>query len=101
MSVEISTIVSAAERLGEGAVWDCEDQKLWWVDITGGLINCYDPASGQNKEFSFGEPVDVSPDVMAGALWLRRNLVSGFFDPHTGHKTHILDPEADIPEKRV
>ena len=40
MSVEISTIVAGAERLGEGAVWDTEDQRLWWVDITGGLIHC-------------------------------------------------------------
>lgn len=100
MSVEISTIVSAAERLGEGAVWDCEDQKLWWVDITGGLIHCYDPASGQNKEFSFGEPVGCIARRDGGGLVVAAKSGFWFFDPHTGHKTHILDPEADIPENR-
>ena len=52
MSVEISTIVAGAERLGEGAVWDTEDQRLWWVDITGGLIHCYNPEDMSNQSFA-------------------------------------------------
>ena len=78
MSVEISTIVAGAERLGEGAVWDTEDQRLWWVDITGGLIHCYNPEDKSNQSFAFGEPVGcIARREHGGLLWLP-NRASGF-----------------------
>ena len=57
MAVTIDIAVSAPARLGEGLVWDMEDARLWWVDIKSGLIHRFDPASGQNDAFNFGEPV--------------------------------------------
>ncbi len=100
MSVEISTIVAGAERLGEGAVWDTEDQRLWWVDITGGLIHCYNPDDNSNNTFSFGEPVGCIARRQNGGLVVAAKSGFWFFDPFTGQKTHITDPETDMPENR-
>ena len=100
MSFEISTIVPGAERLGEGAVWDVVDQKLWWVDITGGLINCYSPDTGVNENFAFGEPVGCIARRDGGGLVVAAKSGFWFFDPETGQKTPILDPETDLPENR-
>ena len=100
MSVEISTIVAGAERLGEGAVWDTEDQRLWWVDITGGLIHCYNPEDKSNQSFAFGEPVGCIARRENGGLVVAAKSGFWFFDPHTGQKRHIIDPEKDQPENR-
>ena len=100
MSVEIATIISGAERLGEGAVWDVEDQKLWWVDITGGLIHCHSPADDQNEVFAFGEPVGCIARRDGGGLVVAAKSGFWFFDPETGLKTPIIDPESDLPENR-
>ena len=100
MSVEISTIVAGAERLGEGAVWDTEDQRLWWVDITGGLIHCYNPEDKSNQSFAFGEPVGCIARREHGGLVVAAKSGFWFFDPQTGQKRHIIDPEEDQPENR-
>ena len=100
MSVEISTIVAGAERLGEGAVWDTEDQRLWWVDILGGLIHCYNPEDNSNQSFAFGEPVGCIARREKGGLVVAAKSGFWFFDPLTGQKTQITDPEADVPENR-
>src|SRR5262245_58644648 len=33
--------------VGEGAVWDVQTQRLYWIDILGKAVHRLDPASGQ------------------------------------------------------
>ena len=33
MMVSIDCVVPSRSRLGEGAIWDVDDARLWWVDI--------------------------------------------------------------------
>jgi sugar lactone lactonase YvrE len=84
MAVTVDIAVPAPARLGEGPVWDMEDARLWWVDIKGGLIHCFDPASGDNGAFDFGEPVGCIARRDKGGLIVA--AASGFylFDPETG-----------------
>ena len=66
MAVTVDIAVPAPARLGEGPVWDMEDARLWWVDIKGGLIHCFDPASGDNGAFDFGEPETEKTAILCG-----------------------------------
>ena len=80
MTVEIDIAVSSPARLGEGAVWDTEDACLWWVDIKAGLIHRFDPATGVNNSFNFGQPVTISrPQQISQALmcWAAAQNSSG------------------------
>ena len=43
--------------LGEGPVWDAEQQRLLWVDILPGLVHRFDPATGSDHVFRAGKPV--------------------------------------------
>ncbi|MDK3071994.1 SMP-30/gluconolactonase/LRE family protein [Sedimentitalea sp. JM2-8] len=100
MGYRIELAAATRSALGEGAVWDVGDQRLWWVDITAGLIHRYDPKSGLNESFDFGEPVGCLARREAGGLVLAAKSGFWFFDPETGRRDHIADPEAHLPDNR-
>lgn len=100
MGVSIDVALDSRSILGEGPVWDVEDQCLWWVDIKGHLVHRHDPVSGINQQFDVGEPVGCLAVRRTGGLMLATQ--SGFhaFDPGTGEKTAIHDPEAHLEGNR-
>ena len=42
-------VVEKDALIGEGAVWDADDELLYWVDILGHEVYAYDPVSGINR----------------------------------------------------
>lgn len=100
MSLNIECVAPTRSQLGEGPIWDVEDACLWWVDIVAGLIHRFDPDSGQNESFDFGEPVGCVARCQSGGLILAAK--SGFYrlDPESGARTFLSDPEAHLPGNR-
>lgn len=98
--MQIQCVVDSRSRTGEGAVWDVEEQCLYWVDIPAGLIHRFEPESGQNITQEIDEPVGCLAVRKQGGLLLATR--SGFheFDPKTKTKKPITDPEADKPNNR-
>jgi L-arabinonolactonase len=97
---EIACVLDAGAEVGEGALWDVQEQALFWVDIPKGHLHRFDPATGENRNWDMGEPI--------GCLALRGQggavvaLQSGFhlFDFGTAAKTPLIDPEANRAENR-
>jgi sugar lactone lactonase YvrE len=97
---EIVCVLDSKSELGEGTLWDPNEQVLWWVDIWGKAIHRFDPATGNDE-------VHIAPEYV-GCVGLRRkgglvvSLANGFyfFDPRTGAYEHLGDPEADKPHTR-
>jgi sugar lactone lactonase YvrE len=100
MPIEITCVVPSRSAIGEGAVWDVGDQRLWWVDIPHGLIHRYDPETGINDTFEFGEPVGCIARRNKGGLVVAAKTGFWFFDPETGQRQHICAPESHLPESR-
>ena len=100
MGYRIEVAAATRSELGEGAVWDVGDQRLWWVDITAGLIHRFDPVSGRNESFDFGEPVGCLARRQAGGLVVAAKSGFWFYDPDSGRREHIADPEAHLPGTR-
>lgn len=100
MAISVEIAADTRSTLGEGAVWDVEDQRLWWVDIKGHLVHRFDPVTGVNEDFDIGEPVGCLARRASGGLVIATE--SGFygFDPQTGKKTAIHDPEAGLDGNR-
>lgn len=98
--MRIECVVRGPDRLGEGAVWDAADQALWWVDITAGLIRRLDGLTGQTRTWDFGEPVGCLALRRKGGLVVAAKSGFWFFDPETGVRVAITDPEADKPQNR-
>ena len=94
--LEIECAVPSQSRLGEGAVWDVQDQALWWVDIKAGLIHCYTPHDGTNAAFDFGQPVGCLARRDSGGLIVAAESGFYLFDPETGAREALVDPEVHL-----
>jgi L-arabinonolactonase len=75
VAVEVALHIRA-ER-AERPLWDAPTARLWWVDITGQRVRCYDPESGADCSWPVsgppggvvldtdGHPVIAMPDGLA------------------------------------
>jgi L-arabinonolactonase len=98
--VEIDCVLDIKAATGEGAVWDVRDAALWWCDIPNGRLYRYDPRAGTNDRFDVGEPLGCLALREQGGLLLALQSGFWFFDPKTGQKQQLVDPEADKPLNR-
>jgi len=96
----IVCVVDAKAELGEGTLWDPARQVLWWVDIWGKAIHCYDPATGRDDVFATPEYVGCVGVRERGGLVVALANGFHFFDPATGRFDAIVDPEADRRDTR-
>ena len=93
-------LLDTKSTLGEGPIWDDEEDCLWWIDIEVGLVHRFDPARHQNQTFDIGRKVGTVVRRQRGGLMLA--LADGFaaFDPKSGRLEILCDPEADKPDNR-
>ena len=78
-------------QLGEGPVWCADQQALWFVDIKGGAIHRYEPATGGRESFAIGgKPSFIVPAADGGLLVGSENSICRFADGKLG------DPVATI-----
>jgi len=95
--MKIQRIGDITCELGEGPVWDAEEQALYFVDILGKKIGRYDYAADAFATWSTKATV--------GSLALRKEggaIVAfgdgfGLFDFGSGDVTMLGDPEAHLP----
>jgi len=97
---EVELVIDSKSELGEGSLWDYHSGRLMWVDIKGKILNIYNPVTGLNKEMLTGQMIGtVVPTESGKALVALQNGIYSF-DPETGSKSLIVDPEADKPDNR-
>lgn len=97
---KVKLVLDTASGLGEGAIWNYKTGELLWVDITGEILNFYNPELGNNKEMLTGQMIGTVVPAESGSLIVA--LEQGIYRlfPETGAKEKIVDPEEDIPGNR-
>ena len=100
METAVELLVDAHAQVGEGPLWDEEQQVLYWVDILSSLLYIYDPATGENRTLDVGRHVGTVVTRASGGLMLA--VPEGFasFDLETQELTLIANPEAHITGNR-
>ena len=99
--MRIELLVDKQNGLGEGPVWDVQEQRLYWIDSLGKEV------FRMNEDGSHFERRAVPGDI--GSLALRKSgglllsLADGFyfFDFEKGKSEKIFDPEPDLPQTRI
>ena len=94
-------VVEKDALIGEGAVWDADDELLYWVDILGHEVYVYDPVSGINRTIPTCQAVGTVVKRQSGGLVVA--LHNGF--AHIDLRTERMvplgeDPERDLPGNR-
>lgn len=100
-TMKAELVLKAGAELGEGPLWNEEEQKLYWVDINVGKLHRFDPATGKDECFDCGEPVGTVAFRKEGGLIAA--LKSGVYllDLKDGavKKKTLADPEPDTPNR--
>ncbi|MEM7468395.1 MAG: SMP-30/gluconolactonase/LRE family protein [Pseudomonadota bacterium] len=106
MTYKIECVVAANNHLGEGPVWDVQEQALYWVDGTGARVDNpsiwrLDPKSGAIKNWSLGRDIGAMALREQGGAVLALDDGFYFFDFKTEALELLHKIEADQPRSRL
>jgi xylono-1,5-lactonase len=97
----VEVVLSLRAHHAEGPLWDAATARLWWVDIAGERVHCFDPVSSNASSWrtagqpggvilsETGEPIVASPEGLA------------VLDRETGKLDLRVPIEQDRPENRA
>jgi sugar lactone lactonase YvrE len=97
---ELRRVGATTDILGEGPVWDVQEQALYWVDIRRPALRRYLPASGDASTWPMPEMVGSLAVRKRGGVLLALRSALAFFDPATGTIERVAAPEAHLAEHR-
>ena len=86
--------------LGEGPVWDAEQQWLVWLDILPGLVHRFDPAAGTDHVLRVGKPVGSAGLRRDGGLVLAVEDGFALLDPGWQRLVQVAVVEHPGPRAR-
>jgi sugar lactone lactonase YvrE len=91
----VEHLLPAQAELGEGAIWDEQIQRLYWVDIEGQALHIFDPATGHDRQLPTGSRIGTV--VPAGPESVIVALQSGIhrLNTVTGELTLLINPLTD------
>lgn len=89
-------LLGARAALAECPLWSADENKLYWVDISGCTINRFDPATGGNEHWSMPcEPGCIGLAAGGGLIAALRDGFYRFF-PFDGRLEKIADTPYDV-----
>lgn len=97
---EIEHLLPVQNELGEGPLWNVEEQTLYWIDFEGACYHTLHPQSGTHNTFKVGERISALAFCEGGRLLLALESGLYFHDPASGGKSFIGKPEPGRPEIR-
>jgi sugar lactone lactonase YvrE len=96
----LRVVLNVKAQLGEGAIWNQLENRLWWVDIEKGILHVFNPVDGTDKEYPMGRRVGTVVPTESGKALVALEDGLNFFDLETSELSFIADPEADLPPIR-
>ena len=96
----VRVAVAAAALLGESPVWHPHEQVLFYVDVHGRKLQRFDPKSGDLRHWEFETEVASPAPRMDGTLLLAMRDGLWHFDPSSGERTRVAEPDYDPGTER-
>ncbi|MGA2765843.1 MAG: SMP-30/gluconolactonase/LRE family protein [Spirochaetia bacterium] len=99
--MRIELLVDKQNILGEGPVWDVQEQRLYWIDSLGREVFRISEDGGHFERHAV--PGDIGSLALRKSGGLLLSLADGFyfFDFEKGKSEKIFDPEPDLPQTRI
>lgn len=96
--MDVELVLDGGAELGEAPSWDPETRRLIWVDITGGIVHRFDPATGEDEPFEIGQPVGAAVPTTDGRLALAVSDGFSILDTASGRIERIADIESEVAD---
>ncbi|WP_311029381.1 SMP-30/gluconolactonase/LRE family protein [Mesorhizobium koreense] len=94
---EIEALLAPANRLGECPIWCNRSRMLWWVDVLEPALWSFDPATNACRRHAVGARRIGSIALREqGGLVLACDSGLYAYDPDTGSRKFLVDPEPGI-----
>lgn len=88
----VRVAITTPALLGESPLWHPTERRLYYCDIPGRQLRCFDPLTGDLREWSFeAEPASIAPRLGGGLLLAMRDGLWQF-DPASGQRTLLAEP---------
>ncbi|WP_421723570.1 SMP-30/gluconolactonase/LRE family protein [Bauldia sp.] len=100
-TIEFTPINDVRCELGEGPVYDDRRNALWYCDIVGRRLHCFELASEQTRHWDFETEVGSLGLADSGRLVVALRDTVGLFDPDQEHFDELASIEKDKPETRL
>ncbi|MGD0640717.1 MAG: SMP-30/gluconolactonase/LRE family protein [Roseiarcus sp.] len=99
--MRIEVLVDVKTILGEGPLWDVQEQRLYWIDSLG--CNVFRCTEDGREVRAWDVPAPIGSIALRKAGGAVLSLANGFhfLDFQTGETSLIVDPEADKPKNRI
>ena len=101
MSSDVNCVWEASAQLGEGPIWEEEEQALYWLDIKSPAIHRFHPASAQTDTWSMPERIGCIVRRESGGFVVGLKSGFAFLDLPEGRIEKIKDPEPELPGNRL
>ena len=95
-----SLVLNLESQLGEGAIWNNIEKKLYWVDILGKILNIYDPKANTHLSFATGKMVGTVVPFGHQKVLLALHDGLATMDLVLGEPEYLLRTEIHIQNKR-
>jgi len=99
--MRIELLVDGKNVLGEGPLWDVEEQRLYWIDSLGRKVFRIREDGSEYEERDVPEEIGSMAIRSKGGMIL--SLANGFstFDFDTGRREFLFDPEPSVSRTRL
>lgn len=101
MGKNVRCVWRANALLGEGPVWNADEQALYWVDGLRPAIHRYFPLDGRQESFPVGEEIGCIAFGRKGEIIVGLRSGVAFLDLATGIVEVLATPETDRPGNRL
>ena len=93
--MQTKSILHAQASLGEGALWNPETARLYWVDIEGRALHIFDPSTGEDRHFPAGKRIGTVVPMRNGNALVALQTGIHELNLATRHLTRLADPVTD------
>ena len=101
MTLRIELLTESRDELGEGPLWDVDEQRLYWIDSHGKAIHRVDARGQDRRDWQVPEHIGSMCLRERGGAVVSLRTGFHFLDFASGEVEPIHDPEADIRRTRM
>ncbi len=101
MQPQPELVVDAHAELAESPVWDDRLDRLWWVDLLGGVVHLTDPSTGGDTTIPVGQPIGALALRSVGGPILAVRDGFATLDPGSGRLEVVAPIAPDDPGIRM